>query len=239
MCTSACIQFGKKHLRNQEVFGKKVIEVGSYNVNGSLRSVVEPLRPHSYIGVDIANGPGVDEICDISRLVRRFGKDAFDVVICTEVIEHVRDWRTAISNLKNIVSPGGVLIMTTRSLGFPHHSYPHDFWRYEVSDIETLFGDMKILSLERDAPDQPGVLLKAVKPYEFTERRHLSLELYSMTKLKRCKDNTVAILAWKLDRKLRLREKLITLSDSLARTYHRSRIRAGRIKRQLLGRPLP
>ncbi len=36
----------------------------------------------------------------------------FDLVICTEVLEHVADWPAAWANLSRLVAPGGVLIVT-------------------------------------------------------------------------------------------------------------------------------
>lgn len=58
MCNSCCIEFGVKNLEKNEVEGKRVIEVGSLNVNGGLRSCIESLNPAKYIGVDIIEGGG-------------------------------------------------------------------------------------------------------------------------------------------------------------------------------------
>jgi SAM-dependent methyltransferase len=164
-----------------------VIDVGARNVNGSLRPFVETLDPAAYVGVDIEAGAGVDEVCDAGDLVERFGPESFDVVVCTEVLEHVRDWRAVVSNLKRLVAPGGVLLVTTRSIGFPYHAFPHDFWRYENDDMWAIFGDLDVENVEDD-PGRPGVFMTARRGAEFTERDLGPHELYSMALGRRCRD---------------------------------------------------
>ena len=107
MCHASCITFGAVNLYPEEVKGKRIIEVGSQDVNGSLRPIIESWKPAEYIGVDLVEGSGVDVICDAEEIVERFGRESFDVVISTEVLEHVRDWRKVLSNIKNICRPGG------------------------------------------------------------------------------------------------------------------------------------
>ncbi len=189
MCNKACIDFGLAYLNEDDIQGKAVIEVGSYDVNGSLRAVIDERNPRTYLGVDIMAGPGVDEICTVGELVTRYGKNSFDVVINTEMMEHIQDWRDAISNLKNILRPGGVMILTTRSKGTGYHGYPYDFWRYEMEDMKAIFSDFSIEVLEAD-PSSPGVFVKAYKPMTFSENRSEELNLYSIVLDKRCKNVT-------------------------------------------------
>ena len=107
MCNRDCLAFAEQHLTAERVTGRRVLEVGAQNVNGSARPHVERHAPAEYTGVDIARGPGVDVICDIGALAERFGEERFDLVLCTEVLEHVRDWRAAVSNLKRVLAKGG------------------------------------------------------------------------------------------------------------------------------------
>lgn len=187
MCNVACIEFAKSHISKNDIKGRKVIEVGSLDVNGSLRNFVERFRPSAYLGVDIINGEGVDLICDAKDLVRRFGKSCFDVVICTEVLEHLPDWRNGISNLKAILKPQGMLLVTTRSKGFGYHGYPYDFWRFDVEDVQSIFSDISLEVVEKD-PSSPGVFFKGSKPDPFIEMNLDGYELYSVITSARCRD---------------------------------------------------
>jgi SAM-dependent methyltransferase len=209
MCSPACVDFATSQLRAGEITGKRVIEVGSMDVNGSLRSWIEQFGPASYVGVDLTEGPGVDEICDAGELVDRFGRESFDLVISTEMLEHVRDWRRVVSNLKNLLAPGGVLLVTTRSAGFGYHGFPYDFWRFGVDDFARIFSDTTVQSLAAD-PDDPGVFLKAVRPARFTECALDGMSLYSVLKSRRCVD-IGDVDAWMWSRYWRVRPRLVRL----------------------------
>lgn len=161
MCHASVLSFGPRALAPKHVAYSTVLEIGSLNVNGSLRPYVESLRPASYVGVDFRIGPGVDLIRDATEPYFPDHVGApYDVVICTEMLEHVLDWRAAVRNIKACVRPGGHLLITTRSLGFQFHEYPGDYWRYELADMERIFADFYIELLESD-PQAPGVFLYA------------------------------------------------------------------------------
>ena len=192
MCSETCIAFGAANLADDEVRGKSVLEVGALVCRGThltLRPLLEAMRPRSYTGVDIEGGPGVDVLCDAEELRTRFGDESFDVVISTEMLEHVRDWRAVVSNLKHVLRPGGVLLVTTRSRGFPYHSWPDDHWRYELDDMAVIFGDLEIKTMEPD-PADPGVFVKATRPAAFEEADLSHYKLYSIKKRRRTVDVT-------------------------------------------------
>jgi len=181
MCNKCCIKFGQDNISEKDIIGKKVIEIGCVDINGSLRSYVESFKPQQYIGTDIVSNKGVDKICYAEKLFDVFKKESFNILICTEVLEHVENWKAVISNFKNIISVNGFLLITTRSKGFKFHGYPHDYWRYEEEDFKYIFSDMIINKIEKDTRS-PGIFIKATKPENFIEKNLSEYKLYSMIK---------------------------------------------------------
>lgn len=180
MCHDSCLSFGSILLTKSVCFNKKILEVGSLNINGSLRTVIMPFSPLKYVGVDIIPGKGVDSICSATDLISTFGKNSFDIVISTELIEHTFNWKSVISNIKGVCKCYGFILITTRSKGFFYHPFPDDFWRYSLSDFEFIFSDFKTIKLLSD-PQCPGVLLFAKKPPRFSE---VELSDYTVFRIK-------------------------------------------------------
>lgn len=154
--------FACASLPRSAVAGKHVLEVGSYNVNGSVRPFVIANAPASYIGVDQSPQYGfVDLVLSAEQLVNHFGESTFDVVISTEMLEHTENWRTVIDEMKSVLRPGGLLVLTCRGPGFPRHNFPHDYWRFTVDDFCRIFADFDIETLMADF--RPGVLFSGRK----------------------------------------------------------------------------
>jgi SAM-dependent methyltransferase len=188
MANRAGLQFVADSLRQSDLRALAILEVGSYVGDaGSARETAQAIGVGSYLGVDIQSGPGVDDICEASRLVERYGADAFDVVIATELLEHVHAWRVVVSNLKRVLRPDGILILTTRSIGYPFHAAPFDFWRYQAHDMRAILADFIIESVESD-PSSPGVFVRARKPTSFVEAPTAGIALYSVLRGHRTRD---------------------------------------------------
>lgn len=98
-----------------------VLEIGAYNVNGSARELLpREARVH---GIDIRPGPGVDAVIDA---VQYDGEEAFDLVLCTETLEHAPDPAGIIACAWRSLKPGGVLIVTAASPERAPHSCDGD-----------------------------------------------------------------------------------------------------------------
>lgn len=151
-------------LSSKDVKGKKILEVGSYDVNGSVRPIIEAKKPNKYIGVDLAAGPRVDQVIPCHRLIEEFGVAKFDLVISTEMLEHVRNWIYTWTALVDMVHDGGRLIVTTRSPGFPYHPYPIDVWRYTVNNMQNILQKSNMTGTVISDPEMAGVFVDASKP---------------------------------------------------------------------------
>ena len=180
MCRVPVLEFFVEHSRVEEFYGKRVLEVGSKYVNGSVRPVVERfLSPKEYIGIDIEPGKFVDLLLPAEKLLEYFEPGSFDVVIATEVLEHVIDWRVVIDNMKMVLKNEGCIYVTTVARGFPYHAHPYDFWRYEVEDMRRMFMDFEIITLKENS-EVLGVFLKARKPEKRVPVDLSNISLYSM-----------------------------------------------------------
>lgn len=223
MCDIDCISFAARQIHPREVKGCRILEVGSCDINGSVRRFLESWEPKEYVGVDIIAGPGVDVVCTADNIVSKFGENSFDIVISTEMLEHVRNWRAAVSNIKRVCKIDGIILITTRSFGMPYHSWPYDFWRYEKEDIEEIFADFDVLALERDTCD-PGILLKARKPNEFQEKDLSKYHLYNIVAGRRCidlsPDDLKTIRYQLLKARVKLKRTLIPAIKKLAKYLH-------------------
>lgn len=174
------IKFFCDNVNLHDIVDKSVLDVGSYNVNGSLKDIiVTTMSPKDYIGTDISFGPNVDRIIPAESLIDCFGEKIFDVVICTEMLEHCEKWKEAIFNLKGVLKENGLLILTTRSKGFPLHNHPSDYWRFEMDDMRKIFNDMKDVLILSDFQD-PGVFVYAKKPINFISNDLSNIEIYKI-----------------------------------------------------------
>lgn len=178
MCSDRVINFVENALKPEEIRGKNVLEIGSRFVNGTVRWTVEQHEPSQYWGIDMFPGPCVDEVCTIEETYTRFAPESFDIVISTEMLEHVLDFRVAIKAIKRVCKRGGIIILTTRSKGFKLHGDPYDFWRFETTDMQALFSDCTIEQCCDEGENRFGVFLKAIKGD--TENNIDDYSLYSM-----------------------------------------------------------
>ncbi|MFD4596706.1 methyltransferase domain-containing protein [Streptomyces sp. NPDC058464] len=97
----------------------RVLDLGGRDINGGIRDLLPNAR---WSGIDIAPGPGVDLVFDCTRPWPET-MTTFDLVVCTEVLEHVEKWALILRTASQALEPGGpeLLFVTCASTGRPQH----------------------------------------------------------------------------------------------------------------------
>lgn len=100
----------------------RVLEIGSYDVNGSVRSNFKNVS--NYVGVDLIPGPSVDVVCK-GHLYKSETK--FDIVLSVESFEHNSDWIKTFENMIELADDNGIVIFTCATKGrLEHGTYRTD-----------------------------------------------------------------------------------------------------------------
>jgi SAM-dependent methyltransferase len=98
----------------------------------------------SYDGNDVEPGPGVKYVSPVEALP--VPDETYDVVLCTQVLEHVRHPDRALREMTRVLVPGGHLFLTTHGV-YPFHPHPFDYWRWTQQGLEAIFQDAKGLEV--------------------------------------------------------------------------------------------
>jgi len=90
-----------------------------------------------YVGVDVDN-PAAELEGAVESLPAEDG--SFEVVLCTQVLEHAVDPARAIRELARVTAPGGRVLASTHGVQV-YHPNPVDLWRWTHTGLERLFTD--------------------------------------------------------------------------------------------------
>ena len=110
----------------------RVLDVGC-----GIRPYFPYFEPYAseYVGVDIEN-----PAADLEGSVEALPVDdaSFDVVLCTQVLEHVEHPGKAVQELHRATAPGGRVLASTHGVQVYHPS-PTDYWRWTHTGLAALF----------------------------------------------------------------------------------------------------
>lgn len=139
------------------------------------RALIESVG-YSYAGLDTQAQPGValiyigaidGDLPALQESANRGPRGGFDLVLCTEVLEHVLDWPRAWENLSRLLAPGGRLVITCPHV-YPLHEEPYDFWRPTLHALRAFAGRTGLSVFEArtlgDAFDVLGTVNAAAAP---------------------------------------------------------------------------
>lgn len=95
---------------------KKVLDVGSLDINGSNRYLFDNCE---YLGLDIAKGKNVDIVSKGHEYDAP--DESYDFIISTECFEHDKYYEDTINNCIRLLKPGGMFLFTCATTGRPEH----------------------------------------------------------------------------------------------------------------------
>ena len=155
-------QWVRRQVQDHKLWGRRVVEIGAYNVNGGVRDLFES----PWWGMDLRSGPGVDFVGDAELgIVPPFDPE---VVLCLEVLEHsFHPWRI-LDNVGYILGEGGYFLLSCRGFdergSWAVHPEPVDLLRFGDGVLAQWLTEagFRSVSQERD-PEGPGWLILARK----------------------------------------------------------------------------
>ena len=105
--------------------------------------------------IDIDPDSGATYVGDICRPNALIPDARYDLICCTEVLEHTLQPFNAVAELRRMLRPGGYLFAST-PFGFRIHGPLPDCWRFSEHGLRALFTDFDILEIAAlDDPNRP------------------------------------------------------------------------------------
>ena len=106
----------------------KVLDVGSYSVNGTYRDLFDEAR-YEYTGLDMEEGPNVDIVLKNPYDWSAVQSDTFEIVISGQAFEHIEFFWKTMEEMTRVLKKGGLLCLIVPN-GFGEHRYPVDCYRF-------------------------------------------------------------------------------------------------------------
>ena len=99
-----------------------------------------------YVSADIQPGPAVDKVLQADGTTGE-ADASYDLVLSTQVLEHIERPDAYLGECHRILRPGGQLILTTHGM-FEEHGCPYDFHRWTSRGLEKLLLGARFQVLE-------------------------------------------------------------------------------------------
>ena len=98
---------------------KNILEVGSQNINGTIKDSYPDLESKVWVGIDIGEGKDVD--FTIPGELIQLPSGWADVAISSECFEHAENWSEILLNMIRITHINSLIILTFAGKGRPAH----------------------------------------------------------------------------------------------------------------------
>ena len=102
--------------QNHGIENVKVIEIGSLDINGTIR---QHFANCEYVGVDVGQGPNVDLVCEGQSVDHP--DNTYDVSGSCNCFEHNPHWVETFRNMWRMTKVGGLVFVSVPTTGCPEH----------------------------------------------------------------------------------------------------------------------
>ena len=119
------------HLKN----GKK-FNILDYGCGDKPYEYLFENNTEKYIGVDVGSNPKADFNIEPGEKLK-FDNDEFDIVLSSQVLEHVEDVDSYINECNRVLRPGGLLFLSTHGT-WQYHASPYDYYRWTALGLKTV-----------------------------------------------------------------------------------------------------
>lgn len=97
--------------------------------------------------LDVAPAASVDLVGDARSMPLATG--SVNVVLCTQVLEHIPEPVRVLDEIRRVLRPGGTLILSVPGI-YPQHGAPGDYWRYMPQGLAWLLRDFQSVNIRSE-----------------------------------------------------------------------------------------
>ena len=139
--------------------GTRILNIGSSSFE--FRSIIQPhinkfifdpllTKNSTIIHTDIVKAEGVDLVGDLTEkvFINKLKTEKYDIVICSNLLEHMKNRKPIISAIKEILHNNGYAIITV-PYNYPYHLDPIDtMFRPKIKELYKNFSEFELIKGE-------------------------------------------------------------------------------------------
>lgn len=135
--------------------GSKILEIGCSS--GTLTKSLEQMGfanvygiDNSRIAISLCKKRGLKNVFVMDGAKTRFKKEEFDVIIASDILEHIKNSGSALNGWRKIMKPGGILIIFVPAFNFLWSEHDTSNVHYRRYTKNGLVNDLKMADFKID-----------------------------------------------------------------------------------------